>query len=244
MEKTTYIFGIRTIIEAIDNNETISKLYVLKESDGVLMQELKSKAQQQGIAISYVPIEKLEHLSRRGNHQGAVASISPIAFQDLTNILESKTVDEKDLYLLLDGVTDVRNFGAILRTAACTGVTAVIIPEKGSAPINSAAIKTSAGGAFKVPICRVNHIKDAVFLMQAYGITTIGATEKSKDLIYDIDLGNSVAIIMGNEERGINPSTLKVIDHPVKLPMKGDIASLNVSVACGAMLYEVVRQRL
>lgn len=244
MESTENIYGIRAILEALDSDKNIAKVYLLKEADGVLMGQLKTAVKQHNVATSYVPVEKLNHLSKNGNHQGAVASISPVAFADLTTILENRSVEHKDTYLLLDGVTDVRNFGAILRTAECTGVSAVIIPEKGSAPINAAAIKTSAGAAFNIPICKVNHIKDAVFLMQAYGITTVGATEKSKHLVYDVDLNQALALVMGSEERGINPSTLKVIDHPIKLPMLGSIASLNVSVACGAMLYEITRQRL
>lgn len=239
----TYIYGIRAIIEAIQNEENIGKIYLLKEGDGVLMNELKSLAKRSNCSTSYVPIEKLDHLARGGNHQGAVASISPVEFSSLEALLEERADDTKDIFLLLDGITDVRNFGAILRTAECTGVSAVVIAEKGSAPINAAAIKTSAGAAFNIPICKVSHIKDAVFLMQAYGITTIGATEKSSTLVYDTDLNTSIALVMGSEERGINPSTLKVIDHPVKLPMKGSIASLNVSVACGALLYEIVRQQ-
>lgn len=243
MEKMTYIYGIRAIIEAIQNEENIGKIYLLKEGDGVLMNELKSLAKRSNCSTSYVPIEKLDHLARGENHQGAVASISPVEFSSLEALLEERADDTKDIFLLLDGITDVRNFGAILRTAECTGVSAVVIAEKGSAPINAAAIKTSAGAAFNIPICKVSHIKDAVFLMQAYGITTIGATEKSSTLVYDTDLNTSIALVMGSEERGINPSTLKVIDHPVKLPMKGSIASLNVSVACGALLYEIVRQQ-
>ncbi len=147
-------------------------------------------------------------------------------------------------FLLLDGVTDVKNFGAIIRTAACTGVKSIIVAEKGSAPINAATVKTSAGGVFNIPICKVAHIKDAVFLLQAYGIQTVGANEKADQLIYDINLKQPTAIVMGSEDRGINPSTLKVLDQVIKLPMSGEIASLNVSVACGALLYEVVRQKL
>lgn len=244
MQSIEYIYGIRAIIEAIESNKNIAKVYLLRESDGILMGQLKSSAQQHNITTSYVPIEKLDHLSKKQNHQGAVASISPVEFTNLESILENRSTEQKDIYLLLDGVTDVRNFGAIIRTAECTGVSAIIIPDKGSAPINAVAIKTSAGAAFNIPICKVNHIKDAIFLMQAYGITTVAATEKSKHLIYDVDLNQPLALIMGSEERGINPSTLKVIDYPVKLPMMGTIASLNVSVACGAMLYEITRQRL
>ncbi|MFT7081603.1 MAG: 23S rRNA (guanosine2251-2'-O)-methyltransferase [Nonlabens sp.] len=243
MEKTTYIYGIRTIMEAIESNKEISKIYLLKEAEGLLMQQLKTAARKNNIAVSYVPIEKLDHLAK-GNHQGAAASISPVNFHDLETILEQTDVASNPLFLLLDGVTDVRNFGAIIRTASCTGVAAIIVSEKGSAPVNAATIKTSAGAVFNIPICKVNHIKDAIYLLKAYDIKTVGANEKAADLLYDIDLHIPLALVLGSEERGINPSTLKVLDQVVKLPMQGDIASLNVSVACGAMLYEAVRQRL
>jgi 23S rRNA (guanosine2251-2'-O)-methyltransferase len=243
MEKTTYIYGIRTIMEAIESNKEISKIYLLKEAEGLLMQQLKTAARKNSIAVSYVPIEKLDHLAK-GNHQGAAASISPVNFHDLETILEQTDVASNPLFLLLDGVTDVRNFGAIIRTASCTGVAAIIVSEKGSAPVNAATIKTSAGAVFNIPICKVNHIKDAIYLLKAYDIKTVGANEKAADLLYDIDLHIPLALVLGSEERGINPSTLKVLDQVVKLPMQGDIASLNVSVACGAMLYEAVRQRL
>ncbi|WP_124980116.1 23S rRNA (guanosine(2251)-2'-O)-methyltransferase RlmB [Nonlabens xiamenensis] len=243
MQETTYIYGIRAIIEAIESDKDISKIYLLKDGDGVLLNQLKSVARENNINVSYVPSEKLDHLAK-GNHQGAVASISPVKFQDLEQLLENTDLSSQPCFLLLDGVTDVRNFGAIIRTAECTGVQGIVIAEKGSAPINGATVKTSAGAVFNIPICKVAHIKDAVYLMQAYGIQTVGASEKADQLIYDVDLKQPTAIVMGSEERGINPSTLKVLDHTIKLPMAGEIASLNVSVACGAILYEVVRQRL
>lgn len=243
MEKTTYIYGLRAIIEAIESGQNLGKVYLLREAEGVLMGQLKTLVNNKKITTSFVPVEKLDKISNYGNHQGAVASISPVDFASLEEILENRKVEHKEIYLLLDGVTDVRNFGAIIRTAECTGVSAIVIAESGSAPINPATIKTSAGAVFNIPICKVSHIKDAVFLMKAYGITTIGASEKAEKSIYQTDLNCSIALIMGSEERGINPSTLKVIDVPVKLPMKGEIASLNVSVACGAMLYEIVRQQ-
>lgn len=241
--KTTYIYGIRAIIEAIEAGEEIAKVYLLKTGDGVLLYELKKLCSAKKIVTSFVPMEKLNYLAK-GNHQGAVASISPVSFIDLESLLEEVDLEANPIFLLLDGVTDVRNFGAIIRTAECTGVSAIVIAESGSAPINAATIKTSAGAAFNIPICKVNHIKDAVFLLQAYQITTVGADEKASELLYDIELNKPIALIMGSEDRGINPSTLKIIDHQVKLPIQGSIASLNVSVACGAMLYEFVRQRL
>ena len=145
---------------------------------------------------------------------------------------------------MLDQISDVRNFGAIIRTAECTGVNGIIVQKKGGAPVNGDAIKTSAGAVFKIPICKVDHIKDAMFYMQASGIKVIAATEKTNNTIYDISLKEPCAIRMGSEGRGINPSVLKLVDAKAKLPLLGDIESLNVSVACGVFLYEVLRQRL
>ena len=149
----------------------------------------------------------------------------------------------KPFFLILDQLSDARNFGAIIRTAECTGVDGIIIQKQGSAPVNGDTVKTSAGAVFNIPICKVDHIKDAIFHLQASGIKTVAATEKTDQNIYDISLNEPVAIIMGSEDRGINPSVLKIVDEKAKLPMFGTIGSLNVSVACGAFLYEVVRQR-
>jgi len=143
----------------------------------------------------------------------------------------------------LDGISDARNFGAIIRTAECTGVNGIIVQKSGSAPVNGDTVKTSAGAVFNIPICKVDHIKDAIFLLQASGITTVAATEKTEKSLYDVTLSGPTAIVMGAEDRGINPSVLKIIDEKAKLPMFGTIGSLNVSVACGAFLYEAVRQR-
>ena len=243
MQDQTQIFGIRAIIEAINANETIDKVFLQKGLKGELFTELETVLRKNAINSSYVPIEKLNRLTK-GNHQGAVAQISPIAFHDMEtlvmNVIES---GKTPLFLLLDQLSDVRNFGAIIRTAECTGVDGIIIQKKGGAPVNGDTIKTSAGAVFKIPICKVDHIKDAVFYMQASGIKVIAATEKTKDLLYDVSFVEPCAIIMGSEGRGINPSILKVVDAKAKLPLLGDIESLNVSVACGAFLYEVVRQR-
>ena len=243
MKKETTIFGIRAIIEAINSGKTIDKVFVQKGLRGELFQELEQTLRKASINTSYVPIEKLNRLSK-GNHQGAVAQISPVEFYDIENLVLSVIESGKiPLFLLLDQLSDVRNFGAIVRTAECTGVSGIIIQKKGGAPINGDAIKTSAGAIFKIPICKVDHIKDAVFYMQASGIKVIAATEKAEHLIYNVNLNEPCAIIMGSEGRGINPSILKIVDERAKLPIIGEIESLNVSVACGAFLYEVVRQR-
>jgi len=244
MEKTTQIFGLRAIIEAINANESIDKVFLQKGLKGELFNELESLLRQKKINSSYVPVEKLNRLTKN-NHQGVVAQISPIAFHDLDELV-TKTLESgaTPLFLLLDQLSDVRNFGAIIRTAECTGVHGIIVQKKGGAPVNGDTIKTSAGAVFKVPICKVDHIKDAMFHMQASGIRVIAATEKTEDTVFDVSLKGPCAIIMGSEGRGINPSVLKLVDAKAKLPLLGEIESLNVSVACGAFLYEVVRQRL
>ena len=238
----TIIFGIRAIIEAIDAGQTIEKVYIQKGLSGHLFSELNTLIKRHSISSSHVPVEKLNHLSKNQNHQGVVAKISAVDFHNLEEIINT-TKKEKPLYLLLDQITDVRNFGAILRTAECTGVDAIIIPNQGSAPINADAIKTSAGAAFKIPICKVNHLLDAIYHLQAEGIQIVAITEKTDDTIYTIDLNKPTALIMGSEHKGISPAMLKIADAKAKIPLLGDIASLNVSVACGVALYEVVRQR-
>ena len=244
MNETTTIFGLRAVMEAIQNNESIDKIYIQKGLSGHLFQELQQHLSSKEYNLSYVPIEKLNKLVK-GNHQGVVAKISPVEFKSLEEIVEQ--VQENStapLFLLLDQIDDVRNFGAIIRTAECCGVNAIIVQKKGGAPITADTVKTSAGAIFNIPIAKVDHIKDAIYYLQSSGIKVLAATEKTDDLIYDKDLSQSLALVMGNEGRGINPSVLKIVDEKAKLPMRGSIGSLNVSVACGAFLYEVLRQRL
>lgn len=244
MEKEQQIFGIRAIIEAINAKKEVDKVFIQKDAHGDLMNELMKTMKKNNINFSYVPVEKLNKLTHN-NHQGAVATIAPISFHTLENLVESLLEKEKKpLLLILDQLSDARNFGAIIRTAECTGVDGIIIQKQGSAPVNGDTVKTSAGAVFNIPICKVDHIKDAVFYLQGSGIKTVAATEKTDNNIYDINFNEPVAIIMGSEDRGVNPSVLKIIDEKAKLPMFGTIESLNVSVACGAFLYEAVRQRM
>ncbi len=243
MKETSNIFGIRAIIEAINAGQTMEKVYIQKGLSGHLFSELNTLIKQHNISSSYVPIEKLNHLSKNQNHQGVVGKISAIDFYSLEDVIVANT-KENPLFLLLDQITDVRNFGAILRTAECTGVDAIIVPNQGSAPLNADAIKTSAGAAFKIPICKVNHLLDAIYFLQAEGIQIVAISEKTEDTIYEVELNKPTALIMGSEHKGISPAILKIADAKAKLPLLGDIASLNVSVACGVALYEVVRQRL
>ena len=241
----TTIFGLRAIIEAINSGSTLNKVYLQKGLRGNLFFELETLVKKNRIATSFVPVEKLDRLSKNQNHQGAVAQISPVEFADLESLIETALeAPSTPLFIILDQISDVRNFGAIIRSAECTGVTGIIIQQSGSAPINAETIKTSAGAAFKVPICRVSHIKDAIYTLQASDISIVAATEKTDNLIYDLDLAKPLAIVMGSEHKGVNPSVLKIVDEKAKLPLYGEIDSLNVSVACGAFLYETIRQRL
>ena len=241
---SSQIYGIRAVLEAINAGQPINKIFIQKSLKGDLYKELESSARKSGIGLSYVPVEKLNRLTRNNNHQGAVAQISPVEFHQFEELVEQVlNKEETPLFLMLDGVSDVRNFGAIIRTAECCGVHAIIVPKSGAAPITDDTVKTSAGAAFNVPIAKVDHLKDAIFYLQSSGIVVTGATEKADDEIYGIDFNQPTAIIMGSEEKGISPSTLNIIDHQAKLPLMGKIGSLNVSVACGVFLYEVVRQR-
>jgi 23S rRNA (guanosine2251-2'-O)-methyltransferase len=243
MEKEHQIFGIRAIIEAINAGKEVDKVFIQKDAQGDLMQDLMKAMKKNSINFSYVPVEKLNRLTPN-NHQGAVATIAPISFVSLETMVEKvMETGKKPLFLILDQLSDARNFGAIIRTAECTGVDGIIVQKQGSAPVNGDTVKTSAGAVFNVPICKVDHIKDAIFYLQGSGIKTVAATEKTEQNIYDIDFNEPVAIIMGSEDRGVNPSVLKIVDEKAKLPMFGSIGSLNVSVACGAFLYETIRQR-
>ena len=242
-ETSTNIFGIRAVIEAIEGKKTIDKIYIQKGLSGNLFQELQQVIKKEDLNISYVPVEKLNKLSK-GNHQGVVAKISPVEFANLEETVEKILEKGKTpLLLLLDQINDVRNFGAIIRTAECCGVDAIIIQKKGGAPVSADTVKTSAGAIFNIPLVKVDHIKDAIFYLQASGIKTVAATEKTQSLLYEKDFSQPLALIMGNEAKGISESVLKLVDEKAKLPMSGSIGSLNVSVACGAFLYEVVRQR-
>lgn len=244
MENTYQIFGIRAVIEAINSGKTIDKVFVQKGLKGELFAELEALTRQQGISTSFVPIEKLNRLTKK-NHQGVVANISPIEFHDLENLVTATFETGKEpLFLLLDQLSDVRNFGAIIRTAECTGVNGIIIQKKGAAPVTADTVKTSAGAVFRVPVCKVDHIKDAIYYLQASGVRIVAATEKTEQTLYDTDLTGPLGIIMGAEDVGISPALLKLADSKAKLPMFGKIGSLNVSVACGAFLYEAVRQRI
>ena len=230
-------------MEAVEARQELDKVFVQKGLQGPLFKQLEGLLREHRIPVSYVPYEKLNKLTRQ-NHQGVVAMISPITYRSLESTIDELVASEKQpLVLLLDGVSDVRNLGAILRTAECTGVHAVILPAKGSAGINADTIKTSAGAIFNIPVIRVAHLKDAIYYLQASGISVIGASEKAQQSLYDAPFDQPTAILMGSEGQGISTSLLKLLDDQIGIPMRGTIGSLNVSVATGVVLYEVLRQR-
>lgn len=242
-DKNNTIFGIYPIEEALSSDVIFDKVFIQKGIESDKIERLVKSLEKANVSISHVPFEKLNRLTR-GNHQGIVAITSPVAFHSLESVVEKALESETlPLFLILDQITDVRNFGAILRTAECTGVNAVIIQKSGGAPVTGDTAKASAGAIFKIPICKVDHIKDAIFYLKGSGITTLAATEKSKNTIYSAELNIPLAIIMGSEGKGVSHSVLNLVDEKASLPLLGQINSLNVSVACGAFLYEVVRQR-
>lgn len=242
-KKEEIIFGIYPVEQAINASVNLDKVFIQKDHTNPKLTDIINQLESQNVTINTVPKEKLNRLTR-GNHQGVVAMVSPVRFKSLEEIMEVTTGKEKPaLFLILDQISDVRNFGAILRTAECTGVDAVIVPKSGGAPITGDTVKASAGAIFNIPVCKVDHVKDAIFYMQASGIETVAATEKTESTIYELDFNKPIAIIMGSEGKGISQSVLNLADRKAALPLLGEINSLNVSVACGALLYEAIRQR-
>ena len=228
------IFGIRPVVEAIEAGREIEKLYIRKGAEGQLMTELRDLCLRHRVRVQEVPVEKLNRLVR-GNHQGVVAQIAAIAYVQLDDILERVPDDETPLVVVFDGVTDVRNFGAIARSAECAGAHGLIAPLKNSAPVNAEAIRASAGALT---------IRNTLKTLQAEGFQVVAATEKSRKLLYDADLRRPTALVMGAEETGISKEVLKLCDERLAIPLIGRIESLNVSAAAAVMLFEVVRQRI
>ena len=242
-EEKNYIFGIRAIIEAVEAGKTIDKLFIQKGLHNDLFAELWKLVREKRINYKHVPLEKINRLTRK-NHQGVFAFISPIDFHNIEDVVPALYEQGKNpLILVLDRITDVRNFGAIARTAECAGVDAIVIPEQNAAAINADAIKTSAGALHKITVCRTWNLKLAIQFMKESGIQLIGCTEKTQDDMYKADYTTPTAIIIGSEEDGVSPEFLKMCDARAKIPMAGKIASLNVSVATGVILYEALRQR-
>lgn len=243
MKRELTVIGIRPLMEAISSGKEIEKIYIQKGVRGDLVQELIGVIKDHRLVYHTVPKEKLNRISRK-NHQGVIAYLSPVIYQNLENLVPMVFEQgEVPLFVALDRITDVRNFGAIARTAECAGAHGIIIPARGGTLINEDAMKASAGALNELPVCRYNMLEDALLFMKESGIQLIGATEKATMIYTGIDLKVPTAIVMGSEEDGISPRIRKLLDQEARIPILGKIESLNVSVAAGLFLYEVVRQR-
>ncbi len=242
-ESNQLVFGTRAVMEAIDSGKEIESLFVQRGLSGPLFAEFKAMVKEYDISYQQVPIEKLNRITRK-NHQGIIAVISPITYHSIEDLLpEIYEKGDTPLFLMLDGVTDVRNMGAIARTAECAGVHAIIVPKKGSAEINPDAIKTSAGALYKIPVCRHDSLsKIGKYLIES-GIQLVVSTEKTQESIYDVDYSVPTCIIMGAEDVGVSDDLIRISDKLAKIPMFGEIESLNVSVSAAVVIYEAIRQR-
>ena len=238
------IYGFRPIIEAIESQKTIDKIFIQKGLKGDLFKDFFYMVRQNKIPFQYVPIEKLNRLVK-GNHQGVVAFVSAIEYQSIFDVLPGVFESGKSPFILiLDKITDVRNIGAIARSAECAGVDAIILPLKGGAQLNEDAVKSSCGALFKVPICRHSNLVEVIRYLKDSGIEVVGVTEKAKHFHYQKSYKDPIAFIMGNEYEGIAWDYLRECNDSVQIPMVGTIDSLNVSVATGIILFEVVKQRI
>ena len=237
------IFGIRAVIEAIDAGKELDNIFIRREMGGDLMKELYEKLEGLEAAVKRVPLEKLNRFTRK-NHQGVVAFMSSIEYQNLDAIIPQVYEEGRvPFFVILDGVTDVRNFGAIARSCECAGVDALIVPIRGAAAANADAIKTSAGALHLLPVCRVNSLHSTVSYLQKCGMKVIAASEKATQNYTEAKYTGPLALILGSEDLGVSPDILRIVNETVSIPIKGKIESLNVSVAAGVMIYEALNQR-
>ncbi len=238
------IFGIRAVIEAVRSDREINKIMILKGMKKELFMELKEELSNKDYFLQFVPVEKLNRVTSE-NHQGVIAYVSPIDYLNVEEFIDQRMEEEKTTsILILDRITDVRNFGAIARTAECQGVDAILIPSKGSALVTADAVKTSAGALNRIPVCKTDNLKDSIFYLQQSGLRIISCTEKGNVPLYEANFRGNVAVIFGSEEDGITQDLLNLSDIKARIPMRGEIASLNVGVAVGMALYEKTRQEL
>jgi 23S rRNA (guanosine2251-2'-O)-methyltransferase len=243
MKEKEMIFGLRAVIEAAEAGKDIDKVLVKRDLQGELFRELQDTLRHYNIPMQRVPVEKLESLTRK-NHQGVVAYISAVTYYRLEEVIPALFEEGRNPFIVvLDGLTDVRNFGAIARTCEVAGVDAIVIPQRGSVSVNADAVKTSAGALLRIPVCRERNIREAIVFLKNSGIKVVAATEKAANLYTSVDYSVPTAIVMGSEDEGIAAENLRICDELVKIPQFGAIGSLNVSVAAGILIYEVVRQR-
>ena len=243
MKNNDIVFGTRPVLEAINSGKTLEKLFIQKNLKKEILEKIKSKLSNKKINISYVPKEKLNRITKK-NHQGIICYISPISYQPIEEIIQRVFEKGKDPFIIiLDRITDTRNFGAISRVADASGVDAIIIPEKESAIITSDSIKTSAGAINYIPICKVKSLRSTANFLKESGLKLVSCTEKGDKKFYDADLTSPCCIILGSEKDGISNSLIDISDERLNIPMKGNVESLNVSSSASVILFEVVRQR-
>ncbi|MBC7946665.1 MAG: 23S rRNA (guanosine(2251)-2'-O)-methyltransferase RlmB [Chitinophagaceae bacterium] len=242
-KKSSLVIGRKAVIDALRSGQQLDRIYLDTRAQGADIQEIRGLATQNAVPINYVPEAKLNGFNIT-SHEGCVAQIAKVQYHDLQEVI-SFVVEkgETPLFLMLDGITDIRNIGGIARTAYCCGVHAIIIPDKGIGALNEDAILTSAGALEKIPVCRVNSLMKAVDELRMNGIRVVATDMNANKNVHESDLKDPCTIVMGSEEKGIYPALLKTCDEKVKIPMTGDFESLNVSVATGMVLYEVMRQR-
>lgn len=237
------VYGLRPVIEAIVSGQQVERVLLQNGLNSSLLNELRTRMKEHDVPFQYVPVEKLNKMTS-GNHQGVVATIAAVKYHGFMDLLDNQENHESPaLILLLDHITDVRNMGAIARTAECTGVAALVVPDRGSAAMNEDAIKTSSGALLRLPVCREQNLKTVINLAKQYGYQVVAATEKGAVHYREVDFHQPTLLIMGNEETGISPELLKMSDVRAKLPIVGEVASLNVSVAAGVFMYEALEQR-
>ncbi len=243
MKEKEMIFGIRAVIEAIEAGKEIDKVIVRRELQGDLSKELLALLKAHDIPVQRVPAERLDRFTRK-NHQGVIAFLSAITYEKIGDIIPFLYENGKDPFImLLDGVTDVRNFGAIARTCEVAGVDAIVIPSRGSVTVNADAVKTSAGALLKIPVCKENSLTEAIRFLKDSGVKVVAASERAAANYTEMDYKGPIAIVMGAEDTGVSAENLRIVDNLVKIPQYGTIGSLNVSVAAGVLIYEAIRQR-
>ncbi len=237
------IFGTRAVMEAVKAGREIEKIFIQAGLNNDLIKELIGIAKEKEVPLSFTPQQKLNKLSTK-NHQGVICLLSAVQYAIIEDLIDRAYSDGKEpFFLILDRITDVRNFGAIARTAECAGLTGLIIPDKGNAPITADAVKTSAGALSYIPVCRVKDLRKTIQRLKENGIMIVACTEKAAQPLYAVDMTSPIALLLGSEEDGISPALIRDADHLVKIPMFGNIASLNVSVSAGIALYEAIRQK-
>mgnify|MGYP002620940829 CR=1 FL=1 len=244
IDKSQYIYGIHAVLEAIDAGKDIDKILLSKTLNADTTKEIADKARTLRVPVQRVPVQKIDRITRR-NHQGVLALMSAVTYYRVEDVVPQLFDNgENPFIVVLDGVTDVRNFGAVARTCECAGVSAIVIPDRESVSANADAVKTSAGALNYLPVCREHNLVNAVKLLRESGFKVVGTSDKSQISYTRADYTGPVAIVLGAEDKGISPEIMKLCDTQVMIPEFGHINSLNVSVAGGIMIYEVVRQRL